>query len=190
MHRFLEELLFASVGWVPTVVGMGLRLLLWRPFFGSCGRVRFGTGLAVLGCRNIGLGDGVRLARGVQLYAGDGRLEVGSGTSISPGVTVDASSGEIRIGQKVAIGPGTVLRAANHRFDRTDVPIIEQGHTPGTIVVEDDVWIAANCTITPDVRLGHGSIIGAGAVVTHDVEPFCIVGGVPARVIGRRVPEK
>ena len=48
------------------------------------------------------------------------------------------------------------------------------------------VWIAANCTITPGTRIGHGAVVGAGAVVTRDVEPYAIVGGVPARVIGSR----
>ena len=52
--------------------------------------------------------------------------------------------------------------------------------------IEDDVWIAANCTITPGTRIGHGAVVGAGAVVTRDVEPYAIVGGVPARVIGSR----
>ena len=61
-----------------------------------------------------------------------------------------------------------------------------QGHLYGEIVIEDDVWIAANCTITPGTRIGHGAVVGAGAVVTRDVEPYAIVGGVPARVIKQR----
>ena len=80
----------------------------------------------------------------------------------------------------------TVLRAANHCFDSLEKPIMLQGHLYGEIVIEDDVWIAANCTITPGTRIGHGAVVGAGAVVTRDVEPYAIVGGVPARVIGSR----
>ena len=101
-------------------------------------------------------------------------------------MTVDASGGLIRIGKQVAIGPGTVLRAANHCFDSLEKAIMLQGHLYGEIVIEDDVWIAANCTITPGTRIGHGAVVGAGAVVTRDVEPYAIVGGVPARVIGSR----
>lgn len=117
---------------------------------------------------------------------GNGVLELGQDTALSPGVTVDASGGLIRMGRQVAVGPGTVIRAANHRFERLDTPIMLQGHAYGEIIIDDDVWIAANCTITPDVRIGRGAVVGAGAVVTRDVEPYAIVGGVPARVIGRR----
>ena len=168
MKHFLEELCIAALAWIPTAAGMGARLLLWRPLFKRCGRARFGTGIAMQGCKNMSLADGVRIGRGCQLYA------------------VDASGGLIRIGKQVAIGPGTVLRAANHCFDSLEKPIMLQGHLYGEIVIEDDVWIAANCTITPGTRIGHGAVVGAGAVVTRDVEPYAIVGGVPARVIGSR----
>ncbi len=67
---------------------------------------------------------------------------------------------------------------------------MRQGHVPGTVVIEEDVWIGANCVITPDVRIGRGAVVGAGAVVTRDVAPFAIVGGVPAREIGRRGQEE
>ena len=130
--------------------------------------------------------DGVRIGRGCQLYAEGGTLDMGEDAALSPGVTVDASGGLIRIGKQVAIGPGTVLRAANHCFDSLEKPIMLQGHLYGEIVIEDDVWIAANCTIIPGTRIGHGAVVGAGAVVTRDVEPYAIVGGVPARVIGSR----
>ena len=175
MKRFLEELAVAALAWIPTTIGMGARLLLWRPLFKKCGKVRFGTGLAIQGCNAMSLADGVRVGRGCQLYAEGGTLE-----------TVDASGGLIRIGKQVAVGPGTVLRAANHCFDSLEKPIMLQGHLYGEIVIEDDVWIAANCTITPGTRIGHGAVVGAGAVVTRDVEPYAIVGGVPARPIGSR----
>ncbi len=186
IRHFLEELFIAASGWVPTVLGTGIRLVLWRPLFASCGKVRFGSGLVMQGCRNMHLADGVRIGRGCHLYAGNGNLELGEDTALSPGVTADASNGHIRMGKQVAVGPGTVIRAANHRFDRLDMPIMKQGHVRGEIIIDDDVWIAANCTITPDVHIGHGAVVGAGAVVTRDVEPYAIVGGVPARVIGHR----
>ena len=187
MRPVLEELCVAGLAWIPTPAGLALRLAAWRPMFASCGKVRFGTGLTLQGCAAMRLADGVRLGRGCQLYAVDGgKLELGEDTALSPGVTVDASSGLVRLGRQVAVGPGTVIRASNHCFDRTDVPIMLQGHAYGEVIVEDDVWIAANCTLTPGVRVGRGSVVGAGAVVTKDVPPLTIVAGVPARPIGSR----
>lgn len=156
MKHFLEELCIAALAWIPTAAGMGARLLLWRPLFKRCGRARFGTGIAMQGCKNMSLADGVRIGRGCQLYAEGGTLDMGEDAALSPGVTVDASGGLIRIGKQVAIGPGTVLRAANHCFDSLEKPIMLQGHLYGEIVIEDDVWIAANCTITPEPASGTG----------------------------------
>ena len=186
MRALIEELLGACLGWIPTRLGMAARLILWKPLFAACGTVRFGTGLTLQGCSSMRLGDRVRLGRGCHLYAADGTLELGEESALSHGVTVDASGGLVRFGRQVAVGPGTVVRAANHCFDRPDVPIMRQGHRYGEVIVEDDVWIAANCTLTPGSHIGRGAVVGAGAVVTGSVEPYAIVGGVPARVIGRR----
>jgi galactoside O-acetyltransferase len=62
----------------------------------------------------------------------------------------------------------------------------KQGHSGGTIVIVDDVWIGSNTTITRNVRIGSHSIVGAGAVVTKDVDPYSIVGGVPSKLIKYR----
>ncbi|MDE7241127.1 MAG: acyltransferase [Desulfovibrio sp.] len=165
---------------------MGLRALCWLPLFATRSLVRFGTGVSLAGCRNMRFGTGVRVGRHCILTAQEGELSLADGAALSPGVHLGADHGRIEIGSCTAIGPGTVVRAANHRFERRDVPIMWQGHAPGTVIIGDDVWIGANCVITPDVRIGRGAVVGAGAVVTRDVAPFSVVGGVPARVIGKR----
>lgn len=181
-----EELWIALFAWIPTPLGMAVRLLAWRWFFARCGSARFGVSLAIIGMKGISIGNGCRVGRGCFLTASSGHLEIEDNVAISPCVNIGADNGEIIIGRHVAIGPGTVIRAANHRFQRRDLPIMRQGHSPGKVVIEEDVWIGANCVITPDVRIGRGAIVGAGAVVTRNVAPFAIVGGVPARVIGQR----
>lgn len=186
----LEELWVALFGWLPTPLGMGLRALCWLPLFASRTLVRFGTGVSLAGCRNMRFGRGVRVGRHCILTAQDGELALADGAALSPGVHLGADHGRIEVGKCTAIGPGTVVRAANHCFARCDVPIMRQGHVPGVVIIEDDVWVGANCVITPDVRVGRGAVVGAGAVVTRDVAPFSVVGGVPARVIGRRGPEE
>ena len=182
----LEEVWVALFGWLPTPLGMGIRALAWLPLFASRSLVRFGTGVSLAGCRNMRFGRGVRVGRHCILTAQAGALSLADGAALSPGVHLGADHGRIEVGRCTAIGPGTVVRAANHRFSRRDVPIMRQGHVPGVVVIEDDVWIGANCVITPDVRIGRGAVVGAGAVVTRDVAPLAVVGGVPARVIGSR----
>ena len=143
----LEEFWIALFAWVPTPLGLALRLLAWRWLFAACGSARFGTGLTLAGCRNMRLGNGVRLGRGCFVTAGGGSLVLGDNVAVSPCAHLGADGGRIEIGAHTAIGPGTVIRAANHRFERQDLPIMRQGHQPGEVFIEDDVWIGANCVI-------------------------------------------
>lgn len=114
-------------------------------------------------------------------------VSIGKNCSFNRNVYIDAGEkGTIIIGDNVMIGPNTLLRAEDHRFDRTDIPMCEQGHNSGKIIIENDVWIGANAVITRDVTIGTGSVIGAGAVVTHDIPPYSVAVGVPARVIKSR----
>ena len=70
------------------------------------------------------------------------------------------------------------------------MPFVDQGITAEGIVIEDDVWIGSGAVITDGVRIGKGAVVAGGAVVTKDVEPSTIVGGVPAKVIRTITGEK
>jgi maltose O-acetyltransferase len=117
--------------------------------------------------------------------------DVGSGRTISigdnSGIGVDCRvPGPVAIGANVMMGPEVVIQSAGHSFDRTDIPMIEQGETRLPVVIEDDVWIGTRAIILPGRRIGRGSIVGAGAIVTKDVAAYTIVAGNPAVVVGRR----
>jgi len=131
------------------------------------------------------VGEGLTIFSNVIIDSPD-RIKMGKNVHINHGCIIDASDGEIEIGDNVLIGPYCVLRAANHVFSNPNIPIIEQEHEPGKIIVEDDVWIGAHVTVVPNVKIGRGSVIGAGAVVTKDIAPFSIAVGVPAKKIGNR----
>lgn len=97
--------------------------------------------------------------------------------------------GKVTMGHNVRIAPGAKIFGENHGFSDIDRPICTQPNTRKGIVIEDDVWIGANAVVTDGVRIGSHSIIGAGAVVTKDVQPYSIVGGNPAKTIKSRLAD-
>ncbi len=93
----------------------------------------------------------------------------------------------VRLGNYVLIAPDLVITGGDHLYKTPGVPIIFGGRPPmPQTVIEDDVWIGQRVLITAGVRIGRGAIVAMGAVLTKAVEPYTIVGGVPARFIRRR----
>jgi acetyltransferase-like isoleucine patch superfamily enzyme len=84
------------------------------------------------------------------------------------------------------MSPRVSIYAENHLFDHPELSIKEQGVKREFVKIEDDCWIAANTIILAGVTIGRGSVIAAGSVVTKDVPPYSIVGGVPAKVLKSR----
>ncbi len=97
--------------------------------------------------------------------------------------TVIRGQGGVTIGDRVYTSPFTQIIAVNHVFDDPDRPFVDQGITAEGITIEDDVWIGAGAVVTDGVHIGQGAVVAAGAVVTRDVEPHTVVGGVPAKLI-------
>ena len=91
--------------------------------------------------------------------------------------------GPVTIGSHVNLAQGITVTALNHNFDDTSRLIDEQGVSTKAVTISDDVWIGANAVVLPGVTIGSHSVVAAGAVVTVDVPPYTIVGGVPAKVI-------
>jgi len=119
--------------------------------------------------------------------SGSGNIFIGKNVSINRFVTISSDhGGQIRIGNNCLIGPYVLIRSADHCFVDPLRPIRQQGHNGGPIVIEDDCWIAGHVTITRNVKIGRGCVIGANSVVTHDIPEYSIAAGVPARVIGTR----
>lgn len=150
------------------------------------------TEIQGLSQKGVRIGDNVTMARFAQIrpsgyYGG----EIGVGFEIGDNSNIGAygymgAAGGIRIGKNVMMGPRVSLLAEQHVIDRVDIPMRDQGTTRQGIVIEDDVWLGANCCVLDGVTVGRGAVVAAGAVVTKDVPPFAIVGGVPARIIRMR----
>jgi acetyltransferase-like isoleucine patch superfamily enzyme len=158
-------------------IGPDMPLTHWMLFFYSAGRW-----LAVRKFRSFGTGSSLR----PHCYAvRTDCIDIGERVVIRPQTILMASDfASIRIGNDVLIGSGVHIYSTNHRFDKRDVLIAAQGHSPSKdLVIEDDVWIGANAILLPGVRVGRHSVIAAGSVVTRSVETNTMYAGVPARKV-------
>lgn len=129
----------------------------------------------------LNFGDNVTIGRGVMIrpssYYGidlGSGLTMGNNSSIGPHGYVGCS-GPVTIGENVMIGPKCSLFAENHVFSDSTASIKSQGVVQRGITIEDDCWIGSNVVILDGVTIGHGSVIGAGTLVTKSVEPCSVV---------------
>lgn len=152
----------------------------WGPLCLVEGRVLLSTDQG----GSIRLGRKVYLAEEVKIRSYGGIVELCDGVAVNY-QTVLLGPGKITIGRGSLLGPHVILAAGNHGYGG-EVPIQQQPYTGVGITVEEDVWICANACITDGVTLAKGTVVAAGAVVTKNTEPYSIVGGIPARVIGYR----
>ena len=113
------------------------------------------------------------------------QLIIGDNVDLALGVIITTNGG-VEIGDRVLIGYNTQILSANHNIPGKKYKIFYSGHDYSKVTINDDVWIGANCIILPGVTIGEGAIIAAGSVVTHNVEPYTIVGGTPAKKIKKR----
>jgi len=205
----LEQTVMFLFGWIPTIVGVGVRGLFYRLILRMDGLAAIESRVRLRFADHIKLGHSVYLDEGVYLHACPRGIEIGSGTIVMHGAvlhvynfrdmpqsgikigsdsligeySVIRGQGGVQIGDRVYTSPFTQIIAVNHVFDDPDRPFVEQGITAEGIVIEDDVWLGAGAIITDGVRIGKGAVVAAGAVVTKDVPPHTVVGGVPAKPI-------
>jgi len=205
----LEQAVTGLVGWVPTVVGIALRAIVYRLILRANGWAAIENGVRLRFASNIKLGHGAYLDARTYLHACPGGIEIGSGTLVMHGAILhvynfrnlpgsgicigrDSLIGEynvlrgqggIWIGNRVYTSPMVQMLAVDHVFDDPEASFVEQGITAKGIWIEDDVWIGAGAIVTDGVRIGRGSVIAAGAVVNQDVPAHTVVAGVPARIV-------
>jgi acetyltransferase-like isoleucine patch superfamily enzyme len=123
----------------------------------------------------------------VKPAGGSGDVIIGPGSFVNSGCVLYTGHG-ITIGANVLIAANCTLAATNHEFRDPTRPIREQGFAAsrGGIVIEDDVWVGANSVLLDGAILRRGCVVGAGAVVRHELPPYSINVGAPARTVAWR----
>ena len=205
------EVLVSALGPIPGAFGMVLRGLFYRALFRSMGkntvigsnvtirqpsRIRLGAktvvdDLAVLSARGsstagITIGDGVLIGRGAVIRVREGVIDIGESSRIGP-FSIVGTSQKIEIGRHVLIAALSSIGGETRSLQNVISLIATQDvQERGGVVIEDDVLLGAQVIVNDGVRIGKGSFIGAGSVVTKDIPPYCIAYGVPARVRRRR----
>lgn len=157
----VDAVMYAINNWVFQFPSHEVRLLAARAVFGE-------------------IGDDSSLLRGVEVRVPK-NVFVGRNSIINARVLLDGRGGKLVIGDNVDIAQESniwTLQHDPHSDDHRD-----QG---GDVTIEDYAWIASRATILPGVRIGHGAVVASGSVVTKNVAPMTIVGGVPAKKIGER----
>ena len=205
----LEQTATSLAGWVPTILGIGLRAVLYRLILHMDGFAAVEKGVRLRYARNIRLAHGSYLDESTYLHACPNGIEIGSRSLVMhgsvlhvynfrsiphSGIRIGSDSligeynvlrgqGGITIGDRVYTSPLVQLLAVNHVFEDPGRPFVDQGITATGIRIENDVWIGAGAIVTDGVRIGAGAVIAAGSLVNKDVPPHTVVAGVPAAVV-------
>jgi acetyltransferase-like isoleucine patch superfamily enzyme len=173
--------------WAIRRGGYKLYSLLSYPFYKlACKNFVIGSFIhpfASIGSHNLlSIGKNVKINHNVTIW-GDS-IYIGDNAQINPNTVF---YGNIKIGNNVMIAPNCTIAGGNHKFSDTTKPIRCQGSSSSGIIIEDNVWIGANCTILDGVTIKQGSVIGAGSVVSKSIEEFSVAMGNPCKVVRKRV---
>ena len=162
-----------------------MRELVFLTLANNLPRLRFFDKIRFVFYRLAGLKVGGRCTiwgpLSIRPIGGAKNIYIGKGAFLNSEIRFGAPNDPIVIGKNVQIGPRVMFETVNHGL--TYLPGEGRGSWTKPIIIEDEVWIGVGAIITQGVTVGRGSVVAAGAVVTKDVEPNSIVGGVPARLI-------
>ncbi|SFG96255.1 maltose O-acetyltransferase [Sporolactobacillus nakayamae] len=161
MKKFIYDCYIAILNFVvPLIPVQNLRKLIYK-----IGKMKIGKNTTIL--------------RPVYLYA-PSRIQIGDYCAINDHVVLDGR-GKLIINDNVNISPYVKIYTAEH-----DVNSMDFHYTAGITTINKFAWVSTGSILLPGISVGEGAVIAAGAVVTKDINPYDIVGGVPAKVIGHR----
>jgi acetyltransferase-like isoleucine patch superfamily enzyme len=135
----------------------------------------------------IARGEGVRMSPTVSIRNGE-RISIGAGSHVGQWSCLWAGDhhGRIVIGDHALLAPNVFITASDYDFDAGAGPVMDLPKREADIHIGANTWLGANVVVVAGTTIGDGAIVAAGSVVTRDLPPNCVAGGVPARVIRER----
>ncbi len=161
-----------------------LRLRYRRAHFGNGSDIRPGLHLQISGRGAFKMGSRCVLDRSMTIEC-SGHLHIGDRVIFGHHCTLAAVE-YLAIGDDCLIAEMVSIRDHDHRFDRLDIPVREQGAVSAPVHIGRNVWLGAKVTVVKGVRIGDNAVIGANAIVTRDIPANAVAAGVPARVLRYR----
>ena len=165
LPNFILQYLLRWFRWSESMIGYGIRYMCVKKLSKSCG-------------------SKVLIFPGCKLHWIE-NMELGENISIHDFCYLDAVGG-LKIGNNVRIAHNCSFITGQHRYDVADKTIYESGYKFDKIILGDDVWLGTGAVILPGLEIGDGVVIGANSVVTKNIAPYSVVGGVPAKLIVKR----
>ena len=162
-----ESLLFYTLGFIPTKIGMILRWMLGKFFFKNS--------------------NGFQWISTNVIFEHTKKISLGNNVGIGPNAYI-CGVGEIDIGDNVITGPCVTITSGEHPTKGRDVPIFFRQVIPSKVIIEEDVWIGSNVSILHGVTIKKGSVVAANSLVlaNMELEEYSIYAGIPAKKIGTR----
>jgi acetyltransferase-like isoleucine patch superfamily enzyme len=163
-----------------------MRRAIWRAGAKRVGsKLYVGSGVCFRQLNTFEIGSGVTISPQSYLQGWHrGRVSIGNHVWIGPQAYFDAR--DVILGDYVGWGPCARVLCSQHTGMPADVPIVKTDLEIKTVRIEDWADVGTGAVILPGITVGRGAIVGAGSIVTHDVEPFAIVSGAPARFMRYR----
>ncbi len=184
--------IFSAIQSIEYIISTYYTYARYIPYFQIKGKNRILTGVTLKEFKSksnshlkVSLEGDNQIGR-YTIFQGSSKIYFGEGTSCGD-FCIFGCNEMINIGKNVMIAAHVSIRDTDHQFADISLPMKSQGIVTSKIIIEDDVWIGHGAVILKGVKIGKGSIIAAGAVVTKNVENYTIVGGVPAKVIRSRL---
>lgn len=165
-----------------------LRFKLLNPHVIIRGFVFMDRGVELFADRHLGrlvLGRWIHLGVDTALRCHEGTLSVGDKAVLGRNVSINCYL-DVEVGAAALFADDIYVSDFDHKFTSLNVPIKDQGIAKSRVRIERDVWLGTKVTVARGVVIGEGAVVGANAVVTHDLPPYSVSVGVPARVIKDR----